>query len=607
MARKPGGRSGGRKGAPPGISPPPPPDVEYRRPRSSEKETKKPTKTGKRRSREAPSSALDIADTYARAVVAGEVVTNRRIRVQAVRYLEARAADEWDGARLDRLVAHSRDRYGWELMPWAVWVFAHLVAWRRGGMPAVRFVVLQVARGVGKTQMAAMVASFMVEEAAAASRKDCEVVVLATQMEKAAIVQKRMYEAFGDDTEWEFFGGKTSTNFALCTHPGGTVKCRPSTVKNADGISPTLVICDEAARMDETFTRAITSLTKVRGAQMLVITTPDANQYDKPYGTMIRGIERSLDHGEKMPIGAVGIVYGIDPDDAPDDPTAWIKACPTIGVHATHADYEFVMQQTLGTGDPRKREEWYTQQLATFADDLVGGLPLGLYDACVEPWDWERARGLPGMVGIDFSQGGWGRDSQFDLTSMNVSVFDGQRILSRSWHYWAGNDIASDEIKSRQPLREWRDRNLLTVCGNTIDYSIIERQLEAISKHVDLKFFVADPAGKAPAWCEAMEKKHGWQWSRAPQHVVFMGSAWAIWSDMVRGKRICFDEDPVLRANLAHTVLRSGDTGLFVPSKGRSRGNIDAVTACCMAVKVMNDREMLAQSMYGVDATRISF
>jgi hypothetical protein len=115
------------------------------------------------------------------------------------------------------------------------------------------------------------------------------------------------------------------------------------------------------------------------------------------------------------------------------------------------------------------------------------------------------------------------------------------------------------------------------------------------------------PAGKAPAWCEAMEKKHGWQWSRAPQHVVFMGSAWAIWSDMVRGKRICFDEDPVLRANLAHTVLRSGDTGLFVPSKGRSRGNIDAVTACCMAVKVMNDREMLAQSMYGVDATRISF
>ena len=602
-------RSRTNKGAsdakcPPASTPPVDNNKDHRRLKSSRKA---PPGAAKRPSRKTPASAIDIADTYARAVIAGEIVTNRRIKVQAVRYLEARSTDEWDGPRLDRLVAFARDRFAWELMPWAVWTLAHLIAWRRGGAPAVRFVVLQVARGVGKTQMAAMVGSFVVEESAAAGRKDCEVVVLATQMEKATIVQRRMKDAFGDETEWEFYGGQATANVCLSTHPGGSIKCRPSTPKNADGISPSLVILDEAARMDETFTRAITSLTKVRGAQMLVITTPDANQYENPYGTMIRGIERSLDHGEKMPVGAVGIIYGIDADDAPDDPTAWIKACPTIGVHTTFADYEFVMSQTRGTGDPRKREEFYTQQLATFVDDLVGGLPLAMFDACVEPWDWERARGLPGMIGIDFSQGGWGRDSQFDLTSLNCSVWDGQRILSRSWHYWAGNDIASDEIKSRQPLREWRDRNLLTVCGNTIDYSIIERQIEAIARHVDLKFFVADPAGKAPAWCEAMEKKHGWQWSRAPQHVVFMGSAWAIWSDMIRGKRILFDEDPVLRANLAHTVLRSGDTGLFVPSKGRSRGNIDAVTACCMAVKVMNDREMLSQSMYGADANRIAF
>lgn len=561
----------------------------------------------KRASRQQPATALDVADAYAKAVVRGAQVANARIKAAAERYLDERTRGTWDGARLDRLVAHARTVYGWELMPWAVWTFAHLVAWRsEGDLPAARIVVLQVARGVGKTQMAAMLSSWTVEEAARAGRKGVEVIVLATQMDKAALVQQRIREAIGEETEWEFYGGKMSTVGALATHPAGSVKCRPSTVKNADGITPTLLVCDEAARMDETFTRAITSMTKVKGAQMLVITTPDARQYERPYGSMIRALERGYDQGEDLPVGAVGLIYGIDPDDAPDDPTAWVKACPTMGVHVTEAEYRMVMGQTLQTGNPADREEWYTQQLATFADDLVGGLPLGLYDACVEAWDLEQARGLPGVISVDFSQGGWGRESQFDLTSMNLAVWDGVRLLSRSWHYWAGTDIAADEVKSRQPLREWRDKGHLTVCGNTIDYSILERQLEAVARHVDLKFFVADPAGKAAAWCESMERKHGWPWSRAPQHVVFMGSAWAIWADMIRGKRIRFDVDPVLRTNIAHTILKPGDTGLYVPSKGKSRSNIDAVTACCMAVKVLNDREMLTESLYA-DASRISF
>jgi phage terminase large subunit-like protein len=548
---------------------------------------------------------LEVADAYAKAVVQGGVVANLRIRAQAARYLEARRTDAWDGARLDRLLEHARKVYGWELMPWAVWAFAHLVAWRNADQPAARFVVLQVARGVGKTQMAAMLASWTVEEAARDGRKNCEVVVLATQMDKAALVQERIREAMGEETEWEFYGGKMSTVGALATHPGGSIKCRPSTVKNADGITPTLLICDEAARMDDTFTRAITSLTKVRGAQMLVITTPDARQYENPYGSMIRGIERSLDGNEPMPTGTVGLIYGIDPDDAPDDREAWIKACPSMGVHKTVADYELVMAQTLNSGVPAFREEWYTQQLATFADDLAGGLPLALFDACVEPWELESARNLPGVIAVDFSQGGWASKGQFDLTSMNLAVWNGQRLLSRSWHYWAGSDLVSDEVRSRQPLRDWRDKLHLNVMGNTVDYSVLEGQIQALARVVDLKFFTADPAGKAAAWCESMERKHGWQWTRAPQNVVFMGSAWAIWADMVRGRRIQFDSDPVLRANLAHTKLRPGDTGLFVPSKGRSESNIDAVTACCMAVKVLNDREMLAESAYGTDPSRI--
>ena len=493
-------------------------------------------------------------------------------------------------------------------MPWAVWTFAQLVARRdTTGRPATRIMVLQVARGAGKTHMAAILSSWIVEEAAHDGEKDREVVVLATQMNKAALVQDAIRKAMGEDGEWEFYGGKMSTVGALAVHPNGNVKCRPSTVKNADGITPTLIICDEAARMDETFTRAITSLTKVSGSQMFVVTTPDAEQYERPYGYMVRELEQALDAGTQAASSEIGVFFGIDPGDAPDDPSVWVKAIPTMGVHKTDADYRDVMKRTLGSGSPAGRTEWYTQNLATFADDLAGALPLAMLDACVEEWPLEMARGLPGVISVDFSQGGWTSGSQCDLTSINLAVWDGSRLLSRNWHYWAGNDIASDEQRSRQPLREWRDSGNLVVMGNTVDYSILERQLQVVASVVQLKHFVADPAGKAAAWCESMERKHGWPWSRAPQNVVYMGSGWAIWADMVRGRKIRFDADPVLRMNLAHCRLKPGDTGLHVPSKGRSMSNIDAVTACCMAVKVMNDREMMSSSMYSADPRNITF
>ncbi len=602
MAKGRGRARGQNQDDPPGMTPRGSRGAKDRRPQP-------PSKSTFRASRKKPTSGLDIADAYAKAVLDGTQPANKRVKVLCEQYRQTREIGQWDAERLDRLVGYARDRFKWELMPWAVMAFALMVAWRdEVGDPAVRVMVIQVARGAGKTSMASILAAWTVEEAARAGRKNCEVVVLATQMEKAALVQKLIKDTFGaDDPEWEFYGGNMSTVGALCVHPGGSIKCRPSTVKNADGITPQLLICDEAARMDETFSRALSSMSKVRGSQMLVVTTPDAEQFQNPYGSIIRQLEKAYDGDERPTDGLCGMIFGIDSGDAPDDPGAWAKAHPGLGVHTTVAQYEFQKRTLLDSGNPRDREEFFTQQLATFTDDLAGAFPLALLDACVADWDMADVRGLPGVIGVDFSQGGWASGSQCDLTSLNLAVWDGQRVLSRSWHYWAGNDIASDEQRSHQPLREWRDLGRLTVFGNTVDYSVLERQIEAIAQTVQLKHLVADPAGKASAWCESMERKHGWSWSRAPQNVVFMGSAWAIWADMVRGKRIQFQTDPVLRLNLAHCRLRPGDTGLHVPSKGRSASNIDAVTACCMAVKVMHDREMMVETMYSADASRIAF
>jgi phage terminase large subunit-like protein len=564
-----------------------------------------------RRSRKRKLGALALADSYAHEAIVGTRF-NRRIKALSRQWLEWRAAPPsvgyvWDEERLAELVAYARDRFGIELLPWQYLAFGLLVAWRDStDMPMVRVFVIQVARGAGKSEMVAILSAWLLERNARLGQKPIEVVVLATQMDRAKDVWSRQEKCLGTDPSWKFVGGLSSVSVAVASHAGGICRCKPSTPKNADGILPTLIVLDEAARIeDATYDRALSALSKVPGSQALIVTTPDKDQRRRSYGTTVGILERAYDDGEAAPAGIVGMIFGIDSTDDAEDEECWYKAQPGLGITKSIADYRFQKIMLLDPGTPNGRDEFWTQQLATFTDDLAGALPLSLYDACVEDWNLEDYRGLPAVIGVDFSQGGWS-EHQTDLTSICVLVWDGLMIRSRSYHYWAGVNIAAEEKKCKQPLRAWRDEGLLEVCGDTIDYSLLEARVMAIASIVDLRHWVADPCGKAPAWCDAMEKRHGWRWSRASQNHIYMGSAWAVWADAVRGRRIRFNTDPVLRMSIGHTIAKVTDRGLAVPSKGASRSNIDPVTACCMAIKVMNDHELMRESLYG-DPSRIAF
>jgi phage terminase large subunit-like protein len=571
----------------------------------------KGSKPARRRASRGARRSLAVADAYAREALAGNV--SSRVREMARRYLAEREPGSgvtWDGARLDDLLAWGeanlatpRGPMHWR--PWAVWTMAMLVA-RLGpsGLPLTRELVLQVPRGCGKTQMAAALAGWTLARACRDGRVGVEVIVLATMLEKATEVAKRLTNAPQvRSKEWRAVG-LSSNRASMVTAPAGFIKCCASTPQNADGVTPTLVILDEAARIDETYNRAISSLVKVPGSQALVVTTPDVEQYSNPYGATVRRVEEALDAGAALPEGVLAVLHQADEGDDPRVEATWRKANPDLSDPVKVEHYRS-KAWWLDAPDQRLREEFYTQFLATFTSDLAAAIPVAFFDACVEPWDLEEVRGLPAVLAVDFSVGSWSGD-QCDLTSINLSAWDGRRLLSRNWHYWAGTDPASDEARTRQPLRAWMTEGRLVNCGATVDYQVLERQIEVAAAVVDLKWLVADPAGKAAAWCDAMEKKHGWLWSRAPQNPLYMGSAWAIWQDLVRGKRVRFDTDPVLRSCIESAICPPAYRALPHPVKSRSRSNIDGLTAAIMAVKVLNDREMLTDSLYA-DPSRISF
>jgi phage terminase large subunit-like protein len=566
---------------------------------------------GKSRRSRAAETRLGVADAYARECLTGTVGV--RVQAMARRYLAEREPGSgvvWDEDRLAEALAWGESKLptkagptAWS--PWMVWVVAMFVARRTAeGLPKTRELMLQVPRGCGKTQLAAALCGWTLDRAGREGRVGCEVIVLATMLEKAKEVADRLgATSYVASKTWRA-SGATGNRSALVRSESGYVKCCASTPQNADGITPTLIILDEAARMDVTYNRALSSMVKVPFSQALIVTTPDVDQYLNPYGTALQEAERALDEGTDLPDGVLAVMYQADLNDDPTEESTWRKANPELGHRTPVSEYQRKKHQAVSP-DPKVREEFFTQLLATFTPDLAAAIPVAFYDACVDPWQLEDAQGLPAVVSVDFSVGGWA-GVQYDLTSMNLAVWDGVRLLSRNWHYWAGQDPAADEVRTRQPIRQWMQEGRLVNCGRVIDYGILERQIEVIARVVDLKWLVADPVGKAGAWCDSMEKKHGWQWSRAPQNGIYMGSAWAIWQDYVRGRKVRFDTDPVLRSAIECTRLYQGARTPPYPVKSHDRANNDPLIAALMGIKVMNDREMLTESMYA-DASRISF
>lgn len=544
--------------------------------------------------------AIERSDSYARGVVEGIVPAPKRIKAACARYLAERADPAgmgiaWDVTELDAFVTRAQVM-GMTLLPWQVHACAVLLARRRSddGTPATRYALWSVARGAGKTGLVVALLEWLLS-----TGDDVELACVATQQEKANIIHGRIMKMHKGEDRWRFVGGGGSTTIGLIEHKKAALKAMPCTDNAMDGICPRLLIADEASRMDAAILRAMSSVTKTRTGQMLFITTPDRDQKVRELWPYWQACEIGLDQGTPLPEGWWALLWGMDAEDNPDSDLAVQHANPSAGVLISIRDIRSKIANALATADPRAREETWLQELATFTDDLAGAFPLELLDRVSVDEDWDMLQGAAGVVAVDFSQGGFAFGSQCDLTSLCLAVWDGTKVHTRGYHWWAGADIAFDEKRTRQPLQKWVDDHALSLAGGpTIDLDLVEARLVEICRTYDVRAFVADPVGKASAWAAQMERKHGWKWHKAPQTMVWMGGGWAVWSDWVRAERIRCKPDPVLRACLASARLFVGLTGLAMPVKAKSTSNIDALTAQVMAARVLNDLQIMGGSMY---------
>ncbi|MBM4179686.1 MAG: hypothetical protein FJ211_10215 [Ignavibacteria bacterium] len=537
-------------------------------------------------------------------------VTERNIPANQFVYGWAQEAladvDRWHLAKVDQFgefaetlqqTTGSRAGQPLRLLPWQLAVSAQLLC-----DPDCKSLLVVVARGAGKTELAGALLSY----AMLSEGPKQQFFAVAPKLSAAHIVfdRTRTMVRHKDASAEASDSMAQSTTGGWIRANGSTMRALPCTPQAMDGLAARLVIADEVARMDNAFSRVLTGLAKDPAAQLLAITTPDANQKLQPiwpYWTALLAHYGAVQGAvtAERPEGWRGIFYGLDPEDNATDESKYVKAMPSLGVTVTAKGMATQVAAMMGTHDPEQVAECDMQLLCRHNDRLAGSVDLAILDRqMAEKIDWDSLHGCVAVAAVDLAKGGYGK--HLNLTSACLAVWDSKnsRFCYQLVHWYAGTNIEADEKLSQQPLRKWIDTGALRqMPSETHDLAFVEAQLQAWKSAYQLRHVGVDPLAHQQSALIDWQKR-GISVKTVDQGIRTMGPAWALWVDGIRGRRIFHNQDDVLREALKSTKVITDNAGNTRPVKGRSPANIDAVIASCMAAFLTEQYQVSMVSNY---------
>lgn len=312
------------------------------------------------------------------------------------------------------------------------------------GNRRVRTGLLSVARGQGKTVLAAMLCLAHLVGPECEQRGECY--SAAATRDQSALIFAEM-EAIIAETPWIAARVNVQRFHKVIEDSitGSKYRALASDGASVHGLASSFVICDELAQWKgrELFDVLRTSMGKRREPLMLTIGT------QSPYAENI--MSELVDYAGRIESGEIadpsfhGAIYAAAEDAALDDPAAWADANPALGV--------FVNEQTIGeeaqrairmpTFEPAFRNLHLNQRV----DAEPKAINPAEWNACGESVDPASLRGRPCYAGLDLS-------SVRDLSAL-VLYFpeDDGAVLPYFWCPKAG--LALKEEQDRVPYRTW--------------------------------------------------------------------------------------------------------------------------------------------------------
>lgn len=536
---------------------------------------------------EEPGSSVD---RYAADVVSGLELAGPHVRAACQRHVNDRKRTDirWDGAAAQHAIdffpgvlrlSGTHEGQPFILHPSQQFIVGSLFGWKLlNGQRRFNIAYVEEAKGNGKSPLAAGIGLYMLtatkepraEVYSAAVDKDQAKILFrdaVAMVDQSPALSKRLKKSGGKDNDW--------TKVWNLSYLATGSFFRPISSENhgrgKSGFRPYCVLLDE---IHEHPTDAMVEFTRKNlkgrpGALALMITNSGIND---PGSVCLRyhNYAAEVAAGTRKDDAFFSYVCALDIGDDWKDPSVWKKASPMLDVSVPSSYLENEVVQSLGM--PARQN--LTRRL-NFCEWVDTASPF------VDPDIW-RANGDRPIFSDGLSCVGALDLSDKNDLSVLILRFSNGAVVPFFWTPEEG--LRQREDKDRAPYSQWiREKFLVAVPGNIIDYRFIARQIGDIKRRFKLRSIAFDRWGIDRLQLAMRDESVEVDLVPHGQGFKDMSPSIQALEDALLTKQLRHGNHPILSWCMHNAQVELDPSGNRKFTKFKATGRIDGAVALAMA------------------------
>jgi len=544
--------------------------------------------------------------TYAKGVVAGEIVACKWVKAACQRQLDdlerwqSEDSPYWfspDAAsrvcQFIELLPHIKGPKSGQLIelePWQCFVLTTIFGWMKTdtGKRRYRKVYIEIPRGNAKSTLSSGVGLYM---GFADGEGGADVYSAATTKEQALIVFRDAQQMAKNSPDFrKEFGVTVLANNIHQPSTNSKFMAKASEDGTLDGLNIHFAVVDELHAHKTRLVHDVleTGIGKRNQSMLWEITTAGSNRTGICYEVrsyvlkLLNAVLRRHDgFGYKVEGDSAddeqyfGIVYSIDDGEDWTTAEALEKANPNWAISVEVDSILGIQRKALQTASAVNN--FLTKHLNCWVSSETAWMDMRAWDACAYPgMKLEDFAGESVGIGIDLA-------SKTDIAAMAL-------IFERDGHYYVFGkyylpEDTIDESRNSQYAGWVRDGRLTPTPGNIIDFNYIENDLRALKSQFEIRHVAYDPF-QATHFATNMLAE-GFPMIETSQTVRSLSEPMKQLEALVLSRRIHHDGDPVAGWMMSNVVCHTDVKENIYPRKEAAANKIDFAVATIMDLSWM--------------------
>lgn len=553
-----------------------------------------------------PRPFVEIANGYARDVIAGKIVACKWVKAACQRHVDDLARKDWgyrfSAARAVRVceflecMRHIKGAWARKgeclvLEPWQCFLTCVLFGWvNKAGYRRFRIAYIEVARKNAKSTWAAGVLLYLL---CADGETGAGVYSAATTRDQARIVFKDAQSMARKEPELcAALGLQVGAHAITVLDSDSTAQPLSAEANTLDGLNVSGAIVDELhAHPTRAVWDVIETATGSRSQPLVIaITTAgfdrssvcyEQRSYVESVLSAVLARHEGMGYETKGNTHDdetyFGVIYTLDDGDDWQDEANWLKANPNLGVSVYADDIRRLAKKAAQMASAVAN--FLTKRMNVWVGAETSWMNMLAWNRAAVDFDLAAYRGMPAILAIDLA-------SRVDIAALVGLIVDGDKLVCFSRLYCPEDTI---EESANSQYRGWAAAGHLTgTDGPTIDFETIKGEVLEIAKTLNVRMIAFDKWDSTMFQQALTRAGISADIVEVPMNVSAMSAPMKDVEAAVLNGRIKHDGNPTFSWMMANVRAKLDAKDNVYPVKSTNDAKIDGPVALIMAMHCLS-------------------